>query len=491
MPDNLTNYEAKIFKANEPWPPQGIKERNERYDMLAALYENKHEGVFRGDIGIPDHWRFISVPFPQLIAHIARDMLFRENPKYERTDENEATADEVTRIIKDTHLWQTVREAALPCSYLGDCYLRVGVNYFGRPKTEYGVSIDTVDPRMIIPISDEADRSVARALYQTWKVKMPGHNDEHILYAERHRPGEVWLRKFRLKPGGIIGEPLEVDQSTDGPEFQEFDESINLLVHIPNRRSSFGLYGRSDYAGIIDIIREIDNRETRRARILDMFSSPKLKVPQEALQRDEKTGEYVFNADEVIPVPQDVDGAAIGYLTWDARLEAAEKQIDSLLEWMFLGSDTSEATFGKGVEKNESGIALYLKMSRTLLTVENKVDDWEHAISTVLESAMTIENWTGMEGVGGASYEITRPSITIKSGLPTDSTTVIDETLKLKGAGLIDDETALRRIYPNAEQKEIEAMMERVNTVATERARVTSPFRQRVEARRNQGQMGQ
>lgn len=493
MPENLTSFEAKMFTPGESWPPQKIRERNERYNRLAALYENRHEEIFRDDLRLPDHWRYISVPFPQLISHVARDMLFRENPKYERTDESEETADAVSRIIKQTRLWQTVRNAALPASYLGDAYLRVGVNFYGKAKTDFGVCIDTVDPRMVIPVSDEADGSVSRALYQTWKVPYPGRKDEFILYAERHRAGEVWLRKFHLRPGNILGDPLPVEAG-DGPEVQEFDQAVNLLVHVPNRRASFGLYGRSDYAGIQDLIREIDNRETRRARILDMFSSPKLMVPESAMQRDEKTGQFVFSADEVIPVPPDIQTSSLGYLTWDARLESAEKQIEALTEWMFLGSDTSEATFGKGVEKNESGIALYLKMSRTLLSVENKVDDWEQAISSVLESAQIIENWELMEGaeVGGASYEVTKPSIQIKSGLPSDSTTVIDETLKLRSAGLVDDETALKRIFPNLEQKEVAALLERVGNVAQERARVTSPFRQRVEQRRaeanNQGE---
>jgi Mn-containing catalase len=71
--------------------------------------------------------------------------------------------------------------------------------------------------------------------------------------------------------------------------------------------------------------------------------------------------------------PYSKEGGEPKYLTWDGKLEAAEKQLDRLIEMLFYVSETSPACFG--LDKNattESGAALKKRLLRTLAKVNRK-----------------------------------------------------------------------------------------------------------------------
>ena len=114
--------------------------------------------------------------------------------------------------------------------------------------------------------------------------------------------------------------------------------------------------------------------------------------------------------------PVSADGKPPGYLTWDGRLEAAEKHIDRLIELLFYVSETSPAAFGLDkAAVTESGAALKKRLIRTLAKVNRKKIYADPAIKDVLEIAQKLDNeWSG------ASYTPERPTIKWEDGLPND-----------------------------------------------------------------------
>jgi hypothetical protein len=133
------------------------------------------------------------------------------------------------------------------------------------------------------------------------------------------------------------------------------------------------------------------------------------------LQQDELTGAYKLPlGGTFFPIGQ--DGTPPGYMTWDGKLEAAEAQIDRLVDFIFYISETSPAAFGMDkLGTSESGSALKKRLMRTLAKVNRKKMYADPAIKDVLEIAMMMDNeWAG------ASYEVERPSVTWSDGLPND-----------------------------------------------------------------------
>ena len=471
-----------ILKPGTRWPLDKVNARNLEYDRLLSLYESKHSKSFL-EYTFPENSRPISVPYPRLIAHIHRDMLFRAKIRYMAGDEPEETQKAINRIIKQTKLNRTLREAALVASIYGDAYLRVGVDFIGKPKTDHGVSIDNVNPRLIVPIFDSKDESVARELWVTWMVSIGDTKEKRaFLFVEIHREGEIELHKYLFKPQSNEIE-MEVDlDPEDGEAISPLpNKNMQGVYHVPNRSDGLGYYGCSDFSGIDDLFREIDNRATRVSRILDVFSSPKLKLPIDAANED-KEGNLVFSVEEVIPIPPDTNGDAISYLTWDARLEAAENQMEWLKQMAFLGSDTSEAAFGIGVEAGASGTAIWLRMSRTLLAADVKEDYWTEAISEILFAAQALEIANG-----GGTYEPIRPTIELQTGLPTDRETAVRVAAEMKLNGFATEAMAILIANPGITPEDVNGMLD---TIKKEKAANNPPptsaldqFRQRSKAK--------
>jgi hypothetical protein len=88
---------------------------------------------------------------------------------------------------------------------------------------------------------------------------------------------------------------------------------------------------------------------------------------------------------------------------------------------------------------------LKLRQSRTLLTLAAKSRQAEGAISEALSIAL--------EMVLGAELEV---SAELGDGLPVDTTEQATEISTLYGAGLLSEQSALRRLYPEWSAGEIE-----------------------------------
>ena len=172
------------------------------------------------------------------------------------------------------------------------------------------------------------------------------------------------------------------------------------------------------------------------------------------------------------------------YMTWDGKLEAAEKQIDRLIELIFYISETSPAAFGMDkLSAQESGAALKKRLMRTLAKVNRKKLYADPAIKDVLEIAQMLD----VEWAGG-SYEVERPTITWADGLPDDpkeeaeivgmrvQNGTLSQLTAIKMLDKCDDETA---------EKELERIQQERNAALPSFARTgelgnfpPNPFRQ-------------
>ena len=183
------------------------------------------------------------------------------------------------------------------------------------------------------------------------------------------------------------------------------------------------------------------------------------------------TWQWGYRGGQILPY-----GAAKGYVTWDGQLEAAFRQIDLLMEQLYILSETSAAAFGQlKAGLAESGTALRRLMMAPLAKVNRIRMRFDPALKEVLWLASALEKTQGMSG----AVELTDIHIDWKDGLPDDEQELTQNEVQRYTVGLTSLESSLRRLYGlegQALQEEIERIRgEQAGQGATELPPITLP----------------
>ncbi len=233
--------------------------------------------------------------------------------------------------------------------------------------------------------------------------------------------------------------------------------------------------GLDDYSDLDSIIQEIEVRVAQISRILDKHADPNMYGPDTALEQDPATGQWEYRGGgKYFPVGQGEQPP--GYVTWDGQLEAAFKQIDLLMEQLYILSETSAAAFGQlKAGLAESGTALRRLMMAPLAKVNRIRMRFDPALKEVLWLASLLEKAQGMSG----AVVLEDIHVDWKDGLPDDEQEVTQNEVQRYTAGLTSLESALRRLYGlegEALQEEIDRIKaEQQNQVNTQLPTITLP----------------
>lgn len=155
---------------------------------------------------------------------------------------------------------------------------------------------------------------------------------------------------------------------------------------------------------------------------MDKHSDPILALPEGVLDEDGKVRKESFHMFE-IPSDGVSNPAKPEYITWNASLDPAFKQIEKLVEFLYMFSETSPDAFGMGKGgTNESGRALRYKLMRTIAKVARKKLYYDAGIKQVLKVAQEFAKANKIPLVDGTilSKEPVVPEIIWNDGLPID-----------------------------------------------------------------------
>jgi len=145
------------------------------------------------------------------------------------------------------------------------------------------------------------------------------------------------------------------------------------------------------------------------------------------------------------------------YMTWEGQLAAAYQQIDKLVEFIFMMSETAPSAFGMdkfGVA--ESGRALRLRLLRTLAKVNRKRLYYDAALKQALLTAQILDVTHGSGG-----YKPAEPTIQWADGLPEDMVEMVEIESQRVAAGNTSVESSVRRLDgPDAVEAEMDRMAE-------------------------------
>jgi hypothetical protein len=418
VPDTMLNpvLTTDVIVTGEPWPPKTQRERLIRYAQNKMLYTGKHDLVYDQWASMiadnPDVQRalvYIAVNLPGAITRLVADLLYGEaGANLHATCQNAQATEALTRILDDCHMLQAAYETGgLGASYRGDgvykVYLQDGQARIVSQPAQYW-----------FPIASSANIKEIERHIIAWPVQI---GDKKYLRKEIHERGYILNYAYELE-GNQIGQ--QVDLATVGesrPEREDTGLRGFTVFHNPNLALDDELFGLDDYMDLDSLFPVYNVLLSRNDLILMKHSDPNMYGPEDNLEPDPNDPDKLRVRTSGGYFPVGPDEAPPGYLEWDGKLEAAFKQMETLLQAIYLVSETSPAAFGLDKEGGtaESGRALRFRLMRTIAKVQRKRIYADTCLKDLFETALQLE---ASRGIG--KYTPERPSIDWQDGLPND-----------------------------------------------------------------------
>lgn len=460
----------------DTWPPtQKDRNRLEKYKENKELFEGSHDEAFKDvqdklNSNDVQAMTYLVMNYCGLLSKLSADMLFGESP--EISGEEDAVDDRLKELMNQNNFFTNLYETALGSSYRGDACLKVRYGKRSKFKDDREVLIVPQNPNYyFVEHAPEDIREIERKVIG-WKFKMDttGNDvkDTKYLKIAVHEPNRIYNYLYEMN-GQTVGKQVSLDTNNIAPNLEEEQETgIDdfLIVHIPNWRSDERYWGYSDYLDIKSLQDEANNRLSQISRVLDMHADPKMRGPAEAMDDEGRvpvTGSKYF--------PYERDGVKPEYITWSAKLESAFKQVDEILDAMFLVTETSPDAFGlEGSNLAESGRALKYRLMRLVSKIGRKRIYYDRGIKDILHLAQLMD-----VRHNGGNYEPEVPSISWRDGLPDDFKEKSTITESLDRSDAISVEEKVRYNHPDWEEEKIQSEIGRIEAEIEEERTAGGP----------------
>jgi SPP1 family phage portal protein len=427
------------------------------YSQYQQLLEGQHWDAFavQGEKDFTERYkrlRYVVANFAGLVSKVIADILFGEPIRISAGDNQEWVED----LVFKNQLQTLNYESAMSNSAKGDALYKILV----RDKE---IIIDDVNPSIYFPhinLSNPRRKPEVEELAWTEVV-----GKTKYLIREIYIPGYVMTKVHELDGKNNVDHEIGVADynkiaGTNYVASVETGIKKNLLIHVPNYRYSGRYFGVSDYVDIQSLQFALNNRITKIDNVLDKHTDPILAVPEGILDEEGKVKkkylEMVELANKDVPKPE--------YIVWDASLESAFKEIDKLVEFLFMFSETSPDALGMGKSgQAESGRALKMRLLRTIAKKNRKQRYYDQGIKETLLIAQELSRAKGYTVNGKkCPTDAVIPSLTFSDGVVNDSfeDTQI-ETMKIE-AGITTKKKAIMRL-DEVEEAEAEETLKEIN----------------------------
>jgi len=433
------------------WMNTEDQSRVNDYDKYEDIFLGKHTASFSKFAAEMTKKKkiltYLVCNFGGLISKVSADLLFGEQIGLSYPDTaTQKHKDFLDGFIKSNDLHNQNYEAALASSYLGDQFLKLYRDDKGVVHADY------INPALVTVETEGDNKKAIESITIGWVKTQSGTN---YLRKEIHYKGKIVNELWRLDKGGVALAKVAlntIDDYATLPDSQDTGVDDFLIRHIPNWRTSRLFWGLSDYMDLLSLFDEANNRVSRVKDILDKHSDPKLAVPPGVIQADGTVKGANFDLVEVSGTAQS-SLTKPEYITWDASLDAAFKEIDKIVEFLFLFSETSPAAFG--MDKNgtaDSGRALKFKLIRTMAKISRKKNYYDAALTWLFETAQKL---------GNIAKPIT-PNIVWQDGIPQDTYEAAQiEEIRLR-SGNTSVESSIKRL-DGGNEKDVAAEIAKID----------------------------
>lgn len=444
-----------------PWPPPSELERLTLYKANRDLFEGLHDKVYKDWVRLlrDDQQATLEIilNWHKRLTTLFADLLLGEPPQVAAGDEGSLEQEAIQELVAE-NFFNTAYEVAIDVS-------RFGVGLF-KIRFDENAIIEAQTPLVWFPVVrpdnvKDVTHHVLAWDYEEEETTFLGSKVQRYLKLEIHEKGRITTRVHKLASGNIAGLVSEEIVETGVDDF--------LVVPVYNLSTSDRLTGLDDYGDLDTVIQELEIRVAQVSRILDKHADPNMYGPDSALENDPKTGEWKFRGGGKF-YPVGPGEQPPGYVTWDGQLDAAFREIELLMEQLYILSETSAAAFGQlksGLA--ESGSALRRLMMAPLAKVNRIRLRFDPALKKTLLLASALEAAQGMAN----AVKLENVHVTWQDGLPDDD---MEQTLievQRKSAGLTSLESALQRL-DGLEGEALQQEIERIKGEQTN-ARPTFP----------------
>ena len=448
--------------------------RVNRYKKNQKLFEGEHFDAFSmKNLTNPatkeyEKLRYVAINFAGMLSRLSADSLFgfEEFPSITFTDEKRQEWYEAFDFANNisTQLY----ESALENSFRGDALLRL--------RSEEGKLIfEDINPAIWHPIYaiGNVRKAITGHVFQ-WQDESSTYVGEDgkmrtITIQETHTKGKIETIAFLMgdkNETGLILSKEEVKALGYEPLVNTGIDDL-LVFHVPNSRINTSIFGIDDYRDLMSLFYAINNRVSKIDNVLDKHGDPILAVPEGVLDEDGKVSKQAFGLIEMASgeganVPQ--------YIVWDAKLDSSFKMIESLVEFLFMTSETSPAAFG--MDKNgqaDSGRALKFKLLRTLAKKHRKQLYYDTALKNMIVVAQKFAKANKLT-VNGLTVEgePEMPQIEWQDGIINDEVEIMDIEERKIAAGLSSRVGVLQRME-GISKKQAEERVKEAQAEAQER----------------------
>lgn len=414
------------------WPPPEELPRLRRYLRNERLFAGEHQAVFveSGEFRwqYDDTREYVAVNLLGRLTKLLSWRAFGEGIEVAGPTEDAAASEFCAYLMQRNRLQDLALQACQSASARGDAVFKV--RYDEPART---LRVELVNPSIYFAEFDPLDqtRRVAATIAQVLF-----HEKSYYLWEERHefRDEASWIVNQLYKLGGTPEHGLQLDREKGQvalgtipatatlPEEQPTGIDELLLVHVANNTGPDSPWGVSDYADLLTLQGEINNRYTQRAEVLDKFVDPFMYGPDLG---DEDAQVRLGNLKYIVQPPGSIT-APVGMVVWDAQLDAVEQ---ALAECKQDFAATAGVDFSALVPQEAggpvSGRALRLSQMQTQTTVQGKHRTFEPALQQVFSIATKLAvivplEWAPSEGTLTA---LESEDIVVKfgDGLPSDS----------------------------------------------------------------------
>lgn len=454
--DQAKKVDVEINKGNK-FPTDNDQARVDQYEHFTRLFKGDHYTAFNIKIDNKDYnkaysaLRYVTVNFAGMISKIVADMLFSEPIKITVPDGDQEYLEGLWRENKmDIQCY----ESALSNSYKGDSLWKLRIGPRNPNDKKPTTIIEDITPNIYFPEHDDFNvRANPKKEILAWTFTV-----DKLLYLrqEIHTPGMIENKIYRMKGNEIQHEVgLDILDSKLKP-IEQTKVDFSLLEHVVNFKTGDRAFGISDYYDLETLFYAINNRMSKVDNVLDKHTDPILMVPPGIL--DEK-GQVRKKDLGVIEIEEGQDGKP-EYIVWDASLENAFKEVEKLVEFMYMVGEVSPDVLGLGQGVSDSGRALKFKLMRTIAKVARKKLYYDQAIKNLLYKAQVFSKAHGIEIEGKKLQgEPVMPEIEWADGLPIDIHEQLEDEVIAVDAGLKSKKEAIMTLY-NVDEESAEKMLE-------------------------------
>lgn len=403
-------------------------------------------------------------PLANIITKTMVNLIFSDNPKIEAFSGNKSKDKKLNELIgdiyKENEIGNLLQKAAEYESYSG----AVGFKPVLDPDfSEYPILV--VYPKEDIEVIKKYDR-ITEIVFKDYYEK---DNGNYILYSICGR-GYIDYKLYKDNNNvknrkEVLLTSLPETESLKRIEFKNKDGSdykVLMAIYKENKAGS-----KSDYANLSDDFAALDEIYSN---MINFIRKSKIKtyMPESSLKYDTNLNKRIvpsdYDTDTVVLYDSNPQGTEVkinrDIVDINNSIQGYKDAFNSVLLNALSTAGLSPCSVGLDMAgANSSGLALNIRERVSLRTRAEKIKRWEEALQDLTKLIVDLYNINLVNGVGYIDSYNEKVNVVFKEYETPTYSEQVDILSEALHANLIDLESALKLLYPDKTDEEIELMM--------------------------------